>query len=730
MSKRGRKRKLKLNIKSETLKSVFAVFLLLFGSLCLWSLIAPSYKLTNVFYTNINLLLGLGGYIFPVALIFTGILMLWPIDKKFLNLRITIALYLLFILISSISESIVTGMGGKLGFLISNLLSINIGFVGNLIVLFLSFFAVLIFLTDIPTPMIQAFFNKIQKTEEKVSEETANEFNDEDSDVEIDDFQIGENIYTQVPSLSSPVEDNVIASVSITKPSKPKVEKSTASPFERISDSIWEYPPLSLLEEPDKTPIDSGDVKENKNIIEDTLSRFNIRAKVIAIQPGPSVTQYSVELVDVANLNQVVNLGPNLALALRSPSGTVRIQAPIPGTNLIGIEVPNKNRIKVSIKTLLNSERMKNSSEKLNIVIGLDVAGKPEIYNVAKMPHMLVAGATGTGKSVFLHTILFSILFRNSPSECKLIIIDPKEVDFSRYEGIPHLISPIITDPKVVPNVFKWLVNEMNRRYTLLRTATASNIEEYNERAGFQAMANIVVLVEEYADIMLTEGASEIEKGIQALAQKARAAGIHLVIATQRPSRDVINGTLKANIPCKVAFTVNSQIDSRVILDQPGAEKLLGKGDMLFYPHDYSKPIRIQAPMVNKDELRNLIDYLKNQGLEPEYNTEVTSAPASVLPGLGSGTDEVDELYDVAKEYVISAQRASASLLQTRLSIGFNRATRLLQQLENNGVVGPQNGAKPRTVLIKSSSSDLTEAFNDTENPDSEEADLQKDFAA
>jgi S-DNA-T family DNA segregation ATPase FtsK/SpoIIIE len=310
-----------------------------------------------------------------------------------------------------------------------------------------------------------------------------------------------------------------------------------------------------------------------------------------------------------------------------------------------------------------------------------------------------------------------------------MIIIDPKEVDFSRYEGIPHLISPIITDPKVVPNVFKWLVGEMNRRYSLLKTANASNIEEYNERAGFQAMPAIVVLVEEYADIMLTEGATEIERGIQALAQKARAAGMHLVIATQRPSRDVINGTLKANIPCKVAFTVNGQVDSRVILDQPGAEKLLGKGDMLFYPQDYPKPIRIQAPMVSKDELKNLIDYLKSQGVEPEYNADVTTLPSNNIAGLNQGSDELDELYSVAKEYVISAQRASASLLQTRLSIGFNRATRLLQQLENTGVVGPQNGAKPRTVLIKNNNNELAQAFEE----DVEEEDLnhdEKEFAA
>lgn len=729
MSKRGRKKKLKFNIKSETIKSVSAVFLILFGSLSTWSLIAPSYNLTSVFDKYLKLFLGIGSYIFPLAIIFTGILMIWPINRRFLNLRITIALYLVFILIASIGESLALGYGGKLGFFVSNLLTVNIGYVGNLIVLFLSFFAVLIFLTDIPTPMVHSLLERFSN--KKVSEdvEVENDLEGIESEEEDDTYQIGDNIYTQVPSLSSPVEDNIIAPVSITNNSpKNKTNKSSQSPFEKISDTIWEYPPLNLLDEPDKTPIDSGDVKENKKIIEETFGRFDIDCKVIAIQPGPTITQYSLELLDIAKLSQATNLGPNLAMALKSPSGSVRMQAPIPGTNLIGIEVPNRNRIKVSIKTLLNSEKMKNSNEKLNIVIGLDVAGKAEIYNISKMPHMLVAGATGTGKSVFLHTILFSILFRNSPSECKLIIIDPKEVDFSRYEGIPHLISPIITDPKVVPNVFKWLSGEMARRYKLLRTAGASNIEEYNERAGFQAMPNIVVLVEEYADIMLTEGANEIEKGIQALAQKARAAGIHLVIATQRPSRDVINGTLKANIPCKISFAVNGQVDSRVILDQPGAEKLLGKGDMLFLPQDYTKPVRIQAPMVSKDELSKLIEYLKNQGIEPEYNSEVTTAPTPILAGGNNvNNDGVDELYEVAKEYVISAQRASASLLQTKLGIGFNRAARLLQQLENTGIVGPQNGAKPRTVLIKNTNNELIDAFNE----DLEEQELNdKDFAS
>ena len=718
MSKRGRKKKLKFNIKSETVKSVSAVFLILFGALCLWSLIAPSYKLTSVFYFYQKLLFGLGSYILPFALIFTGILMLWPINRRFLNLRITIGLYIIFILVASLAESFVKDTGGKLGFFVSNMLSTNIGYIGNLIVLILCFTASLIFLTDIPTPMIHAFLEKVALKKSSASEESDIE-EDEDLKQLEDDILVEEesdysgNIYKVGSPLIEPLEGNVVATTTATKSNEPKVKEVKKAPVWRPgNDGIWEYPALSLLDETDSTPVDSGDITQNKKTIVDVLKSFNVIAKVVSVIPGPSVTQYAVELQEVQKLGHIINLGPNLALALASPSGSVRIQAPIPGTSLIGIEVPNRNRVTVSIKQLLSSDKMKGSKEKLNTVIGLDVTGKPIVYNIAKMPHLLVAGATGTGKSVFLHTLLFSILFRNSPSECKLIIIDPKEVDFSRYEGIPHLITPIITDKKVIPNVFKWATSEMDRRFKLLRAANASNIDEYNEKSGFQAMPYIVILVEEFADIMLSENKAEIEKGIQSISQKARAAGIHLILATQRPSKSVLNTVIKANMPCKVAFTVNNKIDSQVILDQTGAEQLLGKGDMLFFPSDYPKPARVQAPYVSNSEMRNLIDYLKNQGIEPDYDTSVVELPATSLPDAVTNPDDRDEFYNIAKEYIISAQRASASLLQTRLSIGFNRATRLLQQLEDGGVVGPANGAKARSVLIKGNN-DLAGAFAD-----------------
>lgn len=728
MSKRGRKKKLKLNIKPETIKSVFAVFLILFGSLCLWSLIAPLYKLTSIFYFYQKLLFGLGSYILPFALIFTGILILWPINKKFFNLRITIGLYTLFILVSSIAESFVKDAGGVLGFFISNILTTNIGYVGNLIVLLLCFTASIIFLTDIPTPLIKSFLEKIALKKSTVSEYENNKEEREDKDLKkLEEEILGSeksdylgNIYKEVPPLVEPLEGSVVAISLTTKSQQTKVKEIKKAPVWRPgNDGIWEYPPLSLLDEVDSTTqVDSGDINQNKKTIVDVLKSFSVIAKVVSVIPGPAITQYAVELQELKKLVYITTLGPNLALALASPSGSVRIQAPIPGTSLIGIEVPNRNRITVSIKQLLISDKMKGSKEKLNTVIGLDVTGKPVVYNIAKMPHLLVAGATNSGKSVFLHTLLFSILFRNSPSECKLIVIDPKIVDFSRYDGIPHLLTPVITDKKVIPNVFKWAISEMDRRFNLLKAASASNIDEYNEKSGFQAMSYIVILLEEFADIMLSENKVEIEKGLQSISQKARAAGIHLILATQRPSKSVLNTVIKANLPCKVAFTVNNKVDSQVILDQSGAEQLLGKGDMLFSPSEYSKPLRVQAPFVSNTEMKKLIDYLKNQGIEPDYDNSILELPVSTLPEAVTNPGDRDEFYNIAKEYIISAQRASASLLQTRLSIGFNRATRLLQQLEDNGVVGPANGAKARSVLIKTR--------NDLPNALAEDVDIEE----
>jgi S-DNA-T family DNA segregation ATPase FtsK/SpoIIIE len=711
MSKRGRKKKLKLNVKPETLKSVFAVFLLIFGILSLWSLLAPSYNLTSVFYKYLKMFFGYGMYIFPFALIYTGIIMLWPVNYKFLNLRVVIGLYFLFTLISSLSESFIVGKGGSLGIFISSLLSSNIGYIGSLIVLVLAFIATLIFISDVPVPAIHAFFEKISANRKNKleKEEDEEDFVSEEEDEGYETKVNHGSKYAILPSYSEPLEGEVIMPKTISKKTSDKPEKPTL-PY---SDKVWDYPSLNLLDEPDNTPPDRGDIKARAKIIEDTFSQFKIGVKVVETNLGPTVTQYALEPDAGIRINAVTALSENLALSLASPDASVRIQAPIPGKSLIGIEVPNNTRSKVALKTLLNSDRMKNSKNKLEIVLGLDISGHVLTYNIARMPHLLVAGATGSGKSIFLNSLIFSILYRNSPDECKLIMIDPKRVELVHYDSIPHLISPVVTDIKKAPAVFKWAVNEMDRRYKLFESAKVNHIDKYNEKSGFQALPNIVIIVDEMAEIMMEEPA-EVEKAIQRITQLARAVGIHLVLATQRPSTNVLTGTIKANIPTRISFKLPSQIDSRVIIEQAGAEKLLGKGDMLFVPPEDSKPIRIQGPNVSDSEIHTLVEFLKSQG-EPEYNEEVTKAPTKKIDGVATSDEERDDYYEQAVDIVVHAQKASATLLQTRLSVGYARAARILDELEAGGVVSPLEGNK-RKVLIKKESPQLEDETTSESN--------------
>ncbi|HOM77876.1 MAG TPA: DNA translocase FtsK, partial [bacterium] len=445
-----------------------------------------------------------------------------------------------------------------------------------------------------------------------------------------------------------------------------------------------------------------------------TLRSFAIKGTVIGNNAGPAVTQYVLDVPSGTKISKVVNLQSDLARALSSPTGSVRIEAPIPGQPYIGIEVPNNNRVILPFKTLLTSDSMKGLSSKLGIVLGKDVGGRVYVYDIGKMPHLLVAGATGSGKSVFLHSLLFSILFRATPQEVKFILVDPKRVEFTYYDNIPHLLNPVITDVEKAPAVFKWAVIEMERRYRLLESAHARNIDSYNEKSGFQALPYIVIIVDELGEIMVADPAA-VEKSIIRLAQLARAVGIHLILSVQRPSTNIITGIIKANIPCRIAFNVSSQIDSRVIIDQPGAEKLLGKGDMLFVPPDASKPLRLQGAWVSEQEINSLVKYLKDQGVEPEYKEEILEmAQKAEQSGtsVSSGGDAVDDLFEEAVEICVSSGKASASLLQRRLSIGYARAARILDELEAKGVIGPQNGSQPREVLV--SNRDSLESFEET----------------
>jgi S-DNA-T family DNA segregation ATPase FtsK/SpoIIIE len=464
----------------------------------------------------------------------------------------------------------------------------------------------------------------------------------------------------------------------------------------------WKYPPLSLLSNADQGKADRGDIKGNASIIEQTLESFGITARVVEVNLGPAVTQYALEVALGTKLSKITSLERDLALALAASTGTIRIEAPIPGRSLVGIELPNNHPEFVPIKKMLTSDVMRENNSKLTVALGLDVAGKPVVGNISKMPHILIAGQTGSGKSVCLNAFLTSLLFRSSPNELKLILVDPKRVELTAYNDIPHMLAPVIIDPEKVISALRWIMTEMDRRYKLFSQAGVRNIDSYNEMSGFQALPQIVLLVDELADIMLFSPV-EVEDSVTRIAQMSRATGIHMVLATQRPSVDVITGLIKANIPCRIAFAVSSQIDSRVILDTQGAEKLLGKGDMLYLPPEQAKPMRIQGAWVSDDETKELVAYLKNQGVTPQYTEEVVAMPkpgVTTVPGVDG---EMDELFRDAVELVCQFDKASASLLQRRLSIGYARAARILDQLEAAGVVSPPDGSKPREVLVRSS---------------------------
>lgn len=478
--------------------------------------------------------------------------------------------------------------------------------------------------------------------------------------------------------------------------------------------AVWKYPPLSLLSDKVGSPADRGDVKKSASLIERTLDSFGVQARVAEVNGGPAVTQYALEISAGTKISKIANLQHDMALALATPTGTVRIEAPIPGKSLVGIEVPNKTLEVVGLKSLMASDEMSKHKSKLAIVLGRDTASKPMVVDIDRMPHCLIAGTTGSGKSVMLNAFIASLLYRNSPDELKLILIDPKRVEMSNFNGIPHLLTPVITEPEKILSALKWSMAEMDRRYKLFQSVGVRNIQGYNEMSGFQALPYIVIVIDELADLMMFAPV-EVEDSITRIAQLARATGIHLVVATQRPSVDVITGLIKANIPCRIAFNVSSMIDSRVILDTPGAEKLLGRGDMLFMPPDASKPMRIQGVYVQDDELNNLIKYLKSTGIAPQYTAEVTEMPIGKVGG-GGGRDagDVDDLFEEAVRTVCQYDRASASLLQRRLRIGYARAARILDELESAGIVGVGEGAKPRDVLVRNAEEYLSQKASST----------------
>ncbi|MDP1538451.1 MAG: DNA translocase FtsK, partial [bacterium] len=495
--------------------------------------------------------------------------------------------------------------------------------------------------------------------------------------------------------------------------------RTKEAPAKLSAGEQYKTPPLELLET-DRGKATAGDIVTNSAIIKKTLENFGLPVEMSEINTGPTVTQYTLKPAEGIKLSKITTLSNNLSLALASHP--IRIEAPIPGKSLVGIEVPNKIRCQIRLRGLIANPQFQTAASNLTIVLGKDVSGFSCYADLARMPHLLVAGATGTGKTIFLNSLILSLLYRNSPDILRFILVDPKRVEFSAYQDLPHLLTPVIFDPQRTINALKWLISEMEKRFDILSGNGSRNVDSYNEKIikeGEKPLPYIVLIIDELADLMAAKG-REMEAGIVRLAQMARAVGIHLVVATQRPSVEVITGLIKANITSRLTFQVASQVDSRTVFDMAGAEKLLGAGDLLFVSADISKPKRIQGAYVSEKEVKKIVDYIKTQREKLLLDQEVEFSDNHLVEDLKKSLEikesesfdgyvgDEDPLYEEAKKIIIEAKKASASFLQRRLRIGYARAARLLDILEERGVVGPGEGAKPREVFPKENESQIT----------------------
>lgn len=688
--RRGRRKKpFKLKFRKEIVYSVASILLGLLGFVVMLSFTRQGLFLTTI-YTTLHAAFGWTLLVVPF-LLFTMSLMLTQLKWTITSPNIFFGGTLIFVASMGLTQA---GTLGEQLFLSIEILITSLG----AIVVYLSLLTVgFIVLTNTPLEefllVIHDIFSSIFKAIGSVKSAKSNNPSQKPFETTSTKINIKGESKKDEPSQEEPSRE---------QKSPPDFEDQIISTRSGET-KIWKYPPISLLSTERGEKADRGDLNENARIIEGTLGSFGIQAHVAEVNGGPAVTQYAIRIAEGTKLSKIKSLQNDLALALAAPTGQIRIEAPIPGRSLVGIEIPNRSAEIVTLRDTLLDKDLKKSKSKLAIGLGLGVSGETIMGDIKKMPHLLIAGATGSGKSVCINTIICTLLFRNSPQELKFIMVDPKRVELTGYNGIPHLLTPVITDSERVVAALQWTVKKMDERYKMFQEVGARNIDEYNELSGFTAMEHIILMIDELADVMLF-APSKVEDLITRLAQMSRATGIHLIVATQRPSVNVITGLIKANIPARIAFNVTSMVDSRVIIDMPGAEKLLGKGDMLFVPPDKALPMRIQGTFVKNNEINALIDYLKKstQG-EIEYQEEVTEKYLSeASSSLGDGSEEKDELFDEAVQAVIEAGKGSTSYLQRKLSIGYNRAARIMDQLETYGVVGPQDGVKPREVIVRS----------------------------
>ena len=686
---------MKINLKDESFQSTVGIILVVFSILAVLSFFGQAAGFGSFLQDNLNKLFGWGAFIIPVITGVLGLVLLrLRIKIPFVDLRIFYGLVVLSVSLlglfhfffsqeESYYQAATLGQGGGLtGYYVQLILRRIFSTIGAFLIL--SAGSVVGILVTLNISVDEALFY-LSKLTRKIGQ------------------LIQKNLW-RGKTFKEPARPRTNGETPAAEPEpSPEKEIEIATPYTAPTTKIttprlkltWEYPSLDLLNNPPETAAERGDIEKNAQLIEQTLESFGVMARVADINLGPTVTQYALEAERGTKLSAITNLSSDLALALASKTGTVRIEAPIPGKSQVGVEVPNLKPQLVTLKEILTAEQMSTSEGKLTVALGRDVSGAPIFDDLDRMPHVLIAGATGSGKSIMLRTIMATILFRASPEEVRFILVDPKRVEFSNYNGIPHLLMPVIVEPEKTLPAFKWAIAEMSKRYKLFQDSGARDIGDYNSKAE-EKIPYILIVVDELADIMVIAPA-EVEKAITRLAQMARATGLHLVLATQRPSIDVLTGLIKANIPCRVAFNVTSQVDSRVVLDMPGAEKLLGKGDMLYLPPDRSKPIRIQSPFVSNEEMNRLLEFLKNSGWAADYVVEDQMEELErQVERLGEPTDP---LFAEAVETVTQYERASASLLQRRLSIGYARAARILDELEARGIVGPAEGSKPREVL-------------------------------
>lgn len=729
-SRRGRPKKKKFQVNTEETGIIFAIIFLMAAGISLVSLFVDA-----PYFDYIHKYLGWG---IPVAVAFFGFLSLRLFGYKFkyTETPALVGQLLLFLSIDALlhlflsydktegNEALKLAMrgdyGGMIGYWIGNFFDQTISRMGGLVVILpvivisssfatgLSLvqmrdliMAIVGFFIKIFTSIAGLFKNDSAKdaVENKVDVKNAKNAND----LEEKKRMVGELSGQTKVSVSVAPKKNVTM-----------IRSENRNPSEIVPSvsvtggdySNWQLPPVDLLNLPLPEENVKQDLSKNASIIEQTLDSFGVQARVADIASGPTVTQYALDIAMGTKVSRIKNLGGDLALALAAPSGAVRIEAPIPGTSLVGVEVPNAKPKLVTIRELIESTEMQNPKLRLGAVLGKNVAGKNDIIDIQKMPHMLIAGATGSGKSVLVNAFLLSLLMQKSPADLKMILVDPKMVELSLYNGIPHLLTPVITEMDKVVNALKWALVEMQRRYSLFKQNRVRNMQEFNSLNLDEHLPYILIFIDEMADLMMTAGA-EVETCICRLAQMARATGIHLVLATQRPSVNVLTGLIKANVPARIGMSVATSVDSRVILDQVGAETLLGNGDMLYKAPDKGRPYRVQGALVENAEIERVVEFIKKQaGDEVTYEETVVESQASDIEG-GEMSSEDDLFPDIVR-FVCAKGQASASMLQRRFRIGYNRAARLIDIMEENGIIGGANGSKPRDVLISDAESFLS----------------------